>query len=166
MHTKKYFAAAFLIGLTTLTLTLTSCTKEQTQNTIETLALPTVLENKSVEFYLLIGGKKLLKMNLQSLDAPGNAVELDGMESGEIISGIDFRLATGQLYGIGSTSRLYLINPETGKMRAIGTAPFTPAAYQQVRKLKVLISAPQMGSCMDLVLLEKYTRSTLRTVRL
>jgi hypothetical protein len=48
------------------------------------------------------------------------------MESGENIMAIDFRPATGQLYGLGNTSRLYVINPVTGKVKAVGTAPFSP----------------------------------------
>jgi len=41
--------------------------------------------------------------------------------------GIDFRPANGQLYGLGSTSRLYRIDPATGAASAVGTVPFTPA---------------------------------------
>jgi hypothetical protein len=40
---------------------------------------------------------------------------------------MDFRPATGQLYGVGSTSRLYVINQNTGVARAVGAGPFTPA---------------------------------------
>jgi hypothetical protein len=37
------------------------------------------------------------------------------------------RPATGQLYGLGSTSRIYTIAPATGVATQVGTAPFTPA---------------------------------------
>jgi hypothetical protein len=40
--------------------------------------------------------------------------------------GIDVRPATRQLYALGSTSRLYTLNPSTGVATAVG-APFTPA---------------------------------------
>src|SRR5205085_3110113 len=33
----------------------------------------------------------------------------------------------GQLYGVGSTSRLYTINPQPGAATQVGSAPFTPA---------------------------------------
>lgn len=43
-----------------------------------------------------------------------NSATITGLQSGETILGIDFRPATGQLYGLGSNSRLYVINAETG----------------------------------------------------
>jgi hypothetical protein len=50
-----------------------------------------------------------------------------GLQPGESILGIDFRPANGQLYGLGSTSRLYRIDPATGAATAVAAAPFTPA---------------------------------------
>jgi uncharacterized protein DUF4394 len=52
---------------------------------------------------------------------------ITGLQSGESVLGIDFRPATGQLYGIGSTSRVYTINPVTAVATEIGSGPFTPA---------------------------------------
>jgi len=49
------------------------------------------------------------------------------LQGGENILAIDFRPATGQLYGLGSSSRIYVINPATGLARAIGSEAFTPA---------------------------------------
>jgi hypothetical protein len=45
---------------------------------------------------------------------------------------IDFRPATGQLYGVGSSSRIYVINTTTGEARAIGSSSFTPALQGSV----------------------------------
>jgi hypothetical protein len=50
------------------------------------------------------------------------AVGVTGMQSGETLLGIDFRPATGGLYGLGSTSRLYQINPTTGAATQVGSA--------------------------------------------
>jgi Domain of unknown function (DUF4394) len=47
-------------------------------------------------------------------------VFLSGLQTNETILGIDFRPATGQLYGLGSTSRLYTINPGSGVATAVG----------------------------------------------
>ncbi len=88
---------------------------------------PPGFEKKDLDFYVLMKGKQLVKYNLQNLVKPGAAVDLAGMMTGEMILSIDFRPATGELYGLGSSSRLYVINPETGMLRAIGTAPFSPA---------------------------------------
>ena len=60
---------------------------------------------------------------------PGNVTTIGpitGLQAGEIILGIDTRPATGELYGLGSTSRIYKINKTTGAAAAVG-APFTPA---------------------------------------
>jgi hypothetical protein len=53
-------------------------------------------------------------------------VFLTGLQQNETILGIDFRPATGQLYGLGSTSRLYTINPATGVASAVGGQFATP----------------------------------------
>jgi hypothetical protein len=49
-----------------------------------------------------------------------------GLQPGETILGIDFRPATGKLYGLGSRSRLYRINEATGHATQVG--PQFPAA--------------------------------------
>lgn len=56
--------------------------------------------------------------------AMGSAIQ--GLQSGESLVGIDFRPATGELYGLGSFSRMYTINPMTGQATAVGSG-FTPA---------------------------------------
>lgn len=80
-----------------------------------------------ITFFALSGGTGLDKLSTKSPDKPLNSVSISGLQSGETILGIDFRPATGQLYGLGSSSRIYIINPETGTARAIGAGPFTPA---------------------------------------
>jgi hypothetical protein len=47
-----------------------------------------------------------------------------GLQSGENILGIDFRPVNGQLYALGSSSRIYTINLGTGAATAVGTTPF------------------------------------------
>ena len=43
-----------------------------------------------------------------------------GLQSNETLLGIDFRPATGELYGLGSTSRLYKVDPTTAVATAVG----------------------------------------------
>lgn len=50
-----------------------------------------------------------------------SGVALWGMASNETIKGIDFRPATGELYGLGSFSRLYKIDPATGQAMQVGS---------------------------------------------
>ncbi len=48
---------------------------------------------------------------------PGTArtsAAVTGLQSGEQLVGIDYRPADGMLYGVGSSGRIYTLNPETG----------------------------------------------------
>lgn len=78
-------------------------------------------------FYGLTSGNQLLTLNTKATSTASATVSITGLQAGENVLGIDFRPATGQLYGVGSTSRIYVIDPATGVARAIGTGPFTPA---------------------------------------
>lgn len=51
---------------------------------------------------------------------------ISGLPMGVSLTGIDFRPATGELYGVGSDSIVYRVSPVTGKAVAEGPA-FTPA---------------------------------------
>lgn len=56
-----------------------------------------------------------------------NSVTITGVQAGEKILGIDFRPATGKMYALGSTSRIYIIDPNTGVAQMVGAGPFTPS---------------------------------------
>lgn len=57
---------------------------------------------------------------------------ITGLATGEAALGLDLRPATGQLYVLGSTSRLYAIETSTGAAKAVGDgAPFTPPVVGQ-----------------------------------
>lgn len=61
---------------------------------------------------------------------PGKIISdkpVTGLQTGEAILAIDIRPATGQIYGLGSTSRLYMIDKTTAVATVVGTSPFTPA---------------------------------------
>ena len=51
---------------------------------------------------------------------------LQGLSPGERLLGIDYRVARGQLYGLGSTGQLYRINTATGQTEKIGTPAALP----------------------------------------
>lgn len=55
-------------------------------------------------------------------------VKVRGLARREQLVGIDFRPATGQLYGVGDSSRLYLLDPTVGTATVVGTsgAAFDP----------------------------------------
>lgn len=46
-------------------------------------------------------------------------VAVSGLAEGESLVGIDFRPATGELYGVGSASQLYTIDPATGAATSV-----------------------------------------------
>jgi hypothetical protein len=52
---------------------------------------------------------------------------ITGLPGGEGIAGLDVRPLNGQLYALGKTSRVYVINPRTGAARQVGATPFIPA---------------------------------------
>lgn len=79
-----------------------------------------------VVFYALTDGNQLLKLNVQNPETAIATNNITGLQANEKLLAIDFRPATGQLYGVGSSSRIYVLNPETGMARAIGSAPFSP----------------------------------------
>ena len=70
---------------------------------------------------------KLIKFDSATPAKISGSVAVTGLQAGETILGIDYRPANGQLYALGSTSRLYNINPMTGVATALGSGPFTPA---------------------------------------
>jgi Domain of unknown function (DUF4394) len=62
--------------------------------------------------------------------APGtilSTIAVSGLQVGETLEGIDFRPANGQLYGLGSTSRLYSIDITSGVATQVGAGPFAAA---------------------------------------
>ncbi len=73
-------------------------------------------------FYAL-SGNTLDKFLANDPKDPISSATISGLQQGERLLGIDFRPATGGLYGLGSNSRLYLINPATGVATLV--APLT-----------------------------------------
>lgn len=80
-----------------------------------------------INFIALTDDNNLMVVNSDFPSQTIKKVAITGLSSNEKILGIDFRPATGQLYGIGSSSRLYVINSESGIAYPLGTAPFSPA---------------------------------------
>ena len=82
---------------------------------------------QDISFYALSGGTRLDGYNTSNAATRTSSVAITGLGNGEALIAIDFRPATGQLYGVSSASRLYVINQNTGAARAIGAGAFTPA---------------------------------------
>jgi hypothetical protein len=67
---------------------------------------------------------ELLSFSSATPGAVASTTPITGLVPGELILGLDVRPATGQLYALGSTSRLYIINPATGAATQVGTGTF------------------------------------------
>lgn len=73
---------------------------------------------------LTADGSQLIRFNTFTVGSiPGATVTVTGVAAGEALVGIDYRPATGQLYGLGvnaatNTATLYLIDPQLGTATA------------------------------------------------
>ncbi len=114
----------FLAFLVSSIIVLSSCDKDKNDD----MVIVTPATGPDLVFYgITASGNNLIKFNAK---APGTSLAttiITGLPAGEKIIAIDFRPATGQLYGLGNTSRLYIINQESGVATIVGTAPFAPA---------------------------------------
>jgi hypothetical protein len=75
--------------------------------------------------YATTNQNQLISFNARNPDRIRNIQAITGLASGVTLRGIDFRPATGDLYGVGSDSVVYRVNPRTGIAVAEGPA-FTP----------------------------------------
>lgn len=71
--------------------------------------------------YMTNTQSQLLRADSASPGSVSVVGSLNGLQAGESLLGIDFRPATGQLFGLGSTSRLYSINTGTGAASQVGS---------------------------------------------
>lgn len=78
-------------------------------------------------FYAVTVNDRLVSFSSDDPCSVADSVDITGIQMDETILAIDFRPATGELYGLGSSSRLYVIDTESGVAVAIGPGPFTPA---------------------------------------
>jgi hypothetical protein len=62
-------------------------------------------------------------------DSPSNlqgAVTVTGLASGETLLGLGYQEQLGRIYAMGSTNRLYVVNPITGAALPVASTPFSP----------------------------------------
>jgi hypothetical protein len=111
-NTSKLLTALLVLSLATFS----SCSKDDNESN-ET--------NLDLTFTALTTTGSLQTFNASSLSNAQNNTNITGLPAGEVIIAIDYRPANGQLYGLGSTSRIYTIDMD-GKATAIGAGPFTP----------------------------------------
>ncbi len=111
---------ATIIGLAVLSFTAISCNDDNNEMKSPVALAP------DVNFTALANNNTIITYNALQLSAPITTVPIVGLPASETIVSIDYRPSTGQLYGLGSSSRLYFINEKSGVATALGTAPFAP----------------------------------------
>lgn len=115
-------------GIETLNLTLSGNSAGTILGT-PSLATLTIVDNETppVSLLGLTNNNKLVRFDAANPGTILNTVTVTGLQAGETLRGIDYRPATGELYGLGSTSRIYTINTVSGAATQIGPGAFTPA---------------------------------------
>jgi hypothetical protein len=74
----------------------------------------------------LAAGNTLVRFAASSPGTIQGTVPVTGLQAGDALVGIDFRPATGVLYGLASAGRLYTINPGTGVAVLTSTLGIAP----------------------------------------
>jgi len=82
--------------------------------------------------YALTPTNRIVGFSLSNPQSVITDLPVTGLQAGESLLGIDFRPANGLLYGVGSSNRLYTVNPRTGEASQVGSGqfavPLTPGA--------------------------------------
>lgn len=129
---QKKFSIGIAIALFS-SLVLPSCSKEnpiikmESSDEIQAFGISQKKISKGVEFYALTSLNVLVKYSSGNPLTELGSASITGLQSMERILAIDFRPATGQLYGVSNQSRLYVIDQNTGAATAVSAMPFTPA---------------------------------------
>lgn len=116
-------------GIRSFNVTLSNVTGDAVLGTQATAAV-NLFDNDSPPAQLIgvSANNQVVRFNTNN-PGPGTitTVAITGLQDNETIRGIDFRPATGQLFALGSTNRLYTINPDSGVATQVGTGTLNPA---------------------------------------
>jgi hypothetical protein len=91
--------------------------------------MATVRADSEPTVFALTTGNQLLRFNESRPDRIQGQVALSGLADGEQMLGIDFRPATGQLFGLSSASQLYVIDTNSGVATKVGGVFVIPLNY-------------------------------------
>lgn len=137
MRLNQLFLMSVIFASATCLLTACSKTDDMVTTTINPPPPPppTPVAKPNQEFYGITSSNVLAKFNANAAQTVLSQIPVTGLQPGENLLSIDFRPATGQLYGLGNSNRLYVINIETGAARAVATAAFTPGLLGTVASI-------------------------------
>jgi hypothetical protein len=113
---------------------LTGCEKDEIPQLRDNAMQPQAIDvgmspkpPKGTFFYALSSSNELYGFTSGNPVHEEGSVSITGLDAGEKVLAIDFRPATGQLYGVTNMSRLYTIHTATGSARPVSPGAFTPA---------------------------------------
>ena len=94
-------------------------------------ASSSVLAQASANAFAVTSANQLVRFNTASPGTVTTVGTITGLQGGESVLGIDFRPATGDLYALGSTSRIYVINRSTAAATSVAllSTPLTGSAF-------------------------------------
>ena len=95
---------------------------------INAAAMPELKGNEVL--WLLNQANQLIKVNPSAPDKVIEQKTLTGLAKGEMLQGIDYRVAYGVLFALSDKGQLYTINTGTGALTAVG-APLPAGTLQQ-----------------------------------
>ncbi|TAL20841.1 MAG: DUF4394 domain-containing protein, partial [Frankiales bacterium] len=102
----------FVEGAETFTVVLSNASAGTVFTTRTTTV--TLTDDEDGTAYGLTTANEIVTFSVSSPGTVSAARAVTGLQAGEDLVGIDMRPATGELYAVGSTSRLYVIDPATG----------------------------------------------------
>ena len=68
---------------------------------------------------------QLIKFNAGQPQKILSSLPIKGLQPGEVILGLDYRVSKDALYALGSGGRLYTLNEDTAQLAPVGAAPFS-----------------------------------------
>lgn len=77
--------------------------------------------------YAVTAANQLIQFNAGQPQKMLSSKALTGLAAGDTLLGIDYRVAKGQLFGLGASGQLYRIDTKTGAASAVGTPVGLPA---------------------------------------
>jgi hypothetical protein len=96
------------------------------------VGLPSLAQGQAAPNMVAVtANSQLIRFSATTPGTIASTTAISGLQAGESIQGIDFRPANGRLYAVGSTGRLYTIDPASGAATQSGSTPvsLTGAAF-------------------------------------
>ncbi len=93
---------------------------------VTALALPVAAQAADRTFYGVDEEQNLVEFQRNSSEDIRSSKPITGLPMGEKLVGIDFRPKTGDLYGVGTDSNIYRVNPRTAIAIAESGSSFSP----------------------------------------